>query len=66
LLASHLVALLGAGAVTRKDAVLSVRAGFRGHELSERWPDPLAWRLQEGRAGLFGHGLLAMRRNGQR
>lgn len=53
---SHLVGLLGANAVTREDAVLSVHAGFRGREISTQWPtttDP--WRLHESSAGLFSH-----------
>ncbi len=61
LAASHLVGLLGAGPVTRVDAVLSVHAGFSGEELSARWPDRSAWRLREYRAGLFSHGFLAIR-----
>ena len=36
---SHLVGLLGAGPVTRQDAVSSVHAGFRAQELSDLWPD---------------------------
>lgn len=61
LAASHLVRLLGAGPVTRQDAVLSVHAGFRAQELSAWWPaaDKGAWRLREYRAGLFSHGFLA-------
>ena len=43
LLGSHLIGLLGAGPVTRKDAVSSVHAGFRGHELSDLWPNKSAW-----------------------
>ena len=53
---SRLVGLLGAGAVTREDAVLSVQAGFRERELTAAWPAPAAlWRLREDRAGLFSH-----------
>lgn len=37
LVGSHLLGAIGAGAVTREDAVLSVHAGFRGEELSEQW-----------------------------
>jgi hypothetical protein len=61
---SHLIGLLGAGAVTRKDAVSSVHAGFRGHELSELWPNKSAWVLHEASAGLFSHGFLAIRTSG--
>ncbi len=60
LAASHLVGLLGAGPVTRVDAVLSVHAGFSGQELAARWPDQHAWKLDEYRAGLFSHGFLAI------
>ena len=59
---SHLVGLLGAGPVTRKDAVSSVHAGFRGHELSDLWPNQSAWVLHEFAAGLFSHGFLAIRK----
>lgn len=61
LLASHLVGLLGANAVTRQDAVLSVHAGFNGNEVSALWPDRQRWRLREYRAGLFSHAFLAVR-----
>ncbi len=63
LLASHLVGLLGANDVTRQDAVLSVHAGFRDQELSALWPDHQGWVVREYRAGLFGHGFLAIRRS---
>lgn len=60
---SRLVGLVGANAVTRHDAVLSVRAGFTGHELSDLWPPDQrgAWRLSEYPAGLFSHCFLAQR-----
>ena len=59
---SHLIGLLGAGPVTRKDAVSSVHAGFRGRELSDLWPNKSAWVLREFSAGLFSHGFLAIRK----
>jgi Methyltransferase domain len=62
LAASHLIGLLGAGPVTRQDAVLSVRGGFRARELSLQWPDTERWVLREYSAGLFSHCLLAMRK----
>jgi hypothetical protein len=53
---SHLVGAIGANAVTREDAVLSVHAGFRGDELSQAWPGHgVDWRLREYSAGLFSH-----------
>lgn len=59
---SHLIGLLGAGPVTRQDAVLSVRAGFRARELSDLWPDHADWVLDEYPAGLFSHCFLAIRK----
>jgi hypothetical protein len=56
LVGSHLTGMIGANAVTREDAVLSVHAGFLGQELSALWPaqgEP--WRIQECAAGLFSH-----------
>ncbi len=56
---SRAVGLIGANAVTRADAVLSVRAGFSGRELSVAWPSASAgWQLAEARAGLFSHCLV--------
>lgn len=55
LYASHLVGLVGANKVTREDAVLSVRAGFCGGELSALWPRREGWRLHEQSKGLFSH-----------
>jgi hypothetical protein len=59
---SHLLGLLGAGPVTRQDAVLSVRAGFRAQELSDLWPDRDNWVLHEYPAGMFSHCFLAIRK----
>jgi hypothetical protein len=59
---SHGVGALGANAVTRADAVLSVHAGFRGDEIGRLWPGPrTAWRSREAAAGLFSHGFSALR-----
>ncbi len=53
---SHLIGAIGAGAVTRTDAVLSVRAGFSGSELSALWPaDSAAWSVAEHAAAGFSH-----------
>jgi hypothetical protein len=60
---SHLSGLIGANAVTREDAVLSVHAGFTGQELSALWPaDHQAWRIREQAVGLFSHCFCAERR----
>ena len=59
---SFLVGAIGANAVTRHDAVLSVRAGFHGSELSGLWPGHRSfWTLREYSAGLFSHCFLAER-----
>ena len=61
LAASKMLAVIGANAVTRHDAAISVRAGFQGRELSSLWPANPRWRLRERRAGLFSHLFLAQR-----
>jgi hypothetical protein len=55
LLGARLVGLLGANDVSRHDAVASVRAGFRGLELSALWPQTGAWELRECGAFPFTH-----------
>jgi|RhiMethySRZTD1v2_1073278.scaffolds.fasta_scaffold889973_2 hypothetical protein len=61
-LAASLVGLIGCNHVTRHDAVVSVRAGFRDRELSALWPDPSRWRIEERHPGLFSHLFVARRR----
>ena len=64
LLGSRLIGLIGANAVTREDAVLSVRAGFSGNELTQMWPrQGGGWRLREYAAGLFSHCFHALRQS---
>jgi hypothetical protein len=53
--------VLGANAVTRADAVLSVQAGFRENELSALWPKTAGWSLQEEASGAFSHCFRATR-----
>jgi Methyltransferase domain len=50
---------IGCNSVTRHDAAASVRAGFRGQELSRCWPSG-EWRLQERAAGCFSHLFVAV------
>jgi hypothetical protein len=59
---SHMIGLIGAGPVTKHDAVSSVYAGFRAQELSSIWPDHHEWAISEYPAGLFSHCFLAVRR----
>jgi hypothetical protein len=67
LAASHLVGAIGANAVTRKDAVLSVHAGFRETEISTNWPQAGGrWQVREFAAGLFSHGFSARRTGADR
>jgi hypothetical protein len=51
--------MLGCSEVAREDAIISVRAGFRGKELSELWPRQDHWELQEDAAKLFTHRFVA-------
>jgi hypothetical protein len=58
LLASSMLRIIGANDVTRNDAPASVRAGFKGKEISALWPDR-GTKLEEGRRGLFTHAFAA-------
>lgn len=59
---SRLVVLLGASAVTREDAVMSVAAGFAGRELSDAWARAASgWRVEEHAALPFTHCFIAVR-----
>lgn len=64
LAAGHLLGVAGCNEVSRHDAVVSVRAGFDGRELSALWPASRAWTLQERASGLFSHCFVASRVNG--
>ena len=63
LLGSRLLGVAGCNDVSRHDAVVSVRAGFNGQELSALWPTSSAWALQERAHGLFSHCFVASRIN---
>lgn len=52
---TRLLGLIGCNHVTRHDAEISVRAGFKGDDLSRFWPDRSAWNICEQKAGLFSH-----------
>ncbi len=52
---SRLLWAIGCNDVSRHDAVVSVRAGFNGRELSALWPAPGPWELHEREARLFTH-----------
>ena len=55
LFCSRLLWAIGCNDVTRHDAVVSVRAGFFGNELSTLWPDKNNWELTEHAIGAFSH-----------
>jgi SAM-dependent methyltransferase len=57
--ASRLVGAIGCNRVSRHDAFVSARAGFRGEELSALWPKGQGWQLAERPAGLFSHCFVA-------
>lgn len=58
---SRLLGLVGCNDVSRHDAVVSVRAGFDGLELSALWPASRAWVLKESAVGFFSHSFVASR-----
>ncbi len=62
--ASRWLGFVGCNAVTRHDAVASVRAGFDGPELSALWPGNGGWRLREEPVGWFSHRFVAQRLEG--
>jgi hypothetical protein len=62
LLLSRMLWLTGFGEVTRHDGPISVRAGFKGTEISALWPDLRDWSLTERRAGLFSHLFIAQKK----
>ena len=59
LTASRLLHLIRCNVITRHDAVVSVRAGFVGRELSALWPGDNQWQLSEQSAGWFSHCFVA-------
>ena len=58
---SFLLGAIGCNDVSRHDAVVSVRAGFAGRELSALWPAASRHRLEEYATGLFSHCFVAQR-----
>ena len=55
LMAAMGIRLIGCSALTRHDAEISVKAGFRENEISRLWPTKLGWTVQERAAGWFSH-----------
>jgi hypothetical protein len=52
---ARLLGLVGCNDVSRHDAVVSVRAGFAGREISALWPGAAGWALREGARAPFSH-----------
>ena len=61
LAASHWVGAIGCRSVTRHDAVVSVRSGFRDSELTRLWPARTGWQTEEHRLGWCSHWFMARR-----
>jgi hypothetical protein len=61
LTAGKLLWAIGCNSVSRHDAVVSIRAGFSGDELSAFWPKTDNWTCEEYKAGLFSHVFVARR-----
>jgi len=59
----RLIWAIGCNSVTRHDAIISVRAGFSGNELSALWPADVGWQLTERRTGFFSHLFVAKKIN---
>lgn len=56
--------IFGCNAITLHDSAASVRAGFRGEELSALWPNGAGWKLSEHTAIPFTHCFAATRAPG--
>jgi hypothetical protein len=65
LYAAALSGLIGCKKVSRREAKISVRAGFKENELSAMWPGGEGWRLMERKVGLFSHCFAAQRIDGE-
>jgi hypothetical protein len=61
LFAGRFLWALGCNAVTRHDAIVSIRAGFSGRELSSLWPQTSGWACEEHPAGFSSHLFIAQR-----
>jgi hypothetical protein len=60
--ASRLLWAIGCNEVSLHDAIVSVRAGFRGEELTALWPSRDRFDLEERAVRLFTHCFVARRR----
>jgi hypothetical protein len=60
---ARLLGAIGCNDVSRHDAVVSVRAGFAGAEVSSLWPMSGEWALREFPRAPFSHVFVATRRS---
>jgi Methyltransferase domain len=60
---ARLLGAIGCNDVSRHDAVVSVRAGFAGTEISSLWPGSGEWTLREFPRAPFSHVFVATRRS---
>jgi 2-polyprenyl-3-methyl-5-hydroxy-6-metoxy-1,4-benzoquinol methylase len=63
LFCANWLSVIGCNPVTCHDAPISVRAGFKDHELSALWPSDGKWELKERAAGFFSHLFVARRKD---
>jgi len=64
LLAGKFLWAIGCNSVTRHDAVVSIRAGFYGSELTALWPKVGDWRCEERQEGFASYLFIARREVG--
>lgn len=60
---ARLLWLMGCHPVTRQDAIISMRAGFVGCEMSALWPADGGWQFKEHLAIMFTHLFVAHRKS---
>jgi hypothetical protein len=61
LLAGRLLWAIGCNEVTRHDALVSIRAGFAGDDISRLWPSDPGWELSERPVNFSSHLFVARR-----
>jgi hypothetical protein len=59
LFAGKFLWMIGCNSVTRHDAIVSIRAGFGGRELTALWPKGSGWVCDERPAGFSSHLFIA-------
>jgi hypothetical protein len=62
LIGGYLLLYATCSSVTRNDGIISIRAGFRGQELSQLWPNARDWKLVETEKSIASHMFVAMKK----